>query len=261
MIDVKSEIVSCWNTSSASYDNHYGHGIKSKAEADAWREALNKIAGDTPLNILDIGTGTGFLAIFLAELGHCVKGVDLSEGMMGKAKEKAAKENLQITFAVEDAENLSSESDGYYDLVINRHLLWTLLSPEKALAEWNRVLKPGGRVVIIDGNWADNSVGDNIRANFGKFLIAVTEFRNPWKKTGSYSKELSEMLPMKKKENRKKTESIMKKAGFSSISQNYMDDIDRIERKAMPYKVRLTTTYRRHVIIGTKQKNDHCWAI
>jgi ubiquinone/menaquinone biosynthesis C-methylase UbiE len=253
LIDAKREIVSCWDLSSAAYDEHHGHGIKSAAEAEAWRDALRRIVGASPLTILDIGTGTGFLAILLAELGHCVKGVDLSEGMMSKAKKKAAEKNFPITFELADAENLSTEQDGYYDVVINRHLLWTLLTPEKALAEWHRVLKPGGRVVIIDGNWSDPSIGEKIRANLGKLLIAVTEFKNPWRKSGSYSKALTAMLPMQKKENSRNALSIIEQAGFTDVSKQYLGNIDQIERRAMPFKLKLTMTYKRYVITAAKR--------
>lgn len=251
-MDAKREIASSWDLSSVAYDDHHGHGIKSAAEAEAWSAALRRIAGAPPLNILDVGTGTGFLALLLAELGHRVKGADLSEGMMSKARQKAAEKNLPITFELEDAENLSSEQDGYYDVVISRHLLWTLLTPEKALAEWHRVLKPGGRVVIIDGNWSDPSVSEKIKANFGKLLIAVTEFKNPWRKAGSYSKELSETLPMKKKENLRNALSIIEQAGFTGVSKQDMENIDQIERMAMPFKLKLTMTYKRYVITATK---------
>ena len=90
MTDAKTEISACWDKSSVTYDTHYGHGLKSDAEANVWKARLKEIAGDKPLKILDVCTGTGFLALFFAELGHDVKGVDLSEGMMGKAREKAA---------------------------------------------------------------------------------------------------------------------------------------------------------------------------
>ncbi|MGI5985368.1 MAG: class I SAM-dependent methyltransferase [Clostridiales bacterium] len=252
MIDAKKEIIDCWDKSSATYDSHYGHGIKSADEASAWKKALEDIVGTESLNILDIGTGTGFLAIILADMGHRVKGIDLSEGMMEKARTKADKSGLSIAFEIEDAEKLLSEPDEYYDIVINRHLLWTLLSPEKALREWNRVLKPGGRVVIIDGNWSNPSRGKKLRVNLGNLLIVVTEFRNPWKKKGSYSEELSEMLPMRKKENCGKAAKIVENCGFRNVRQYYLDEIDWTERKAMPLKRRLTTTYRRHVITGIK---------
>ena len=75
---------------------------------------------------------TGFVSLLLAELGHTCKGVDLSENMLSKAKEKAEKAGFHdVTFAIGDAEDTKEPAD-QYDVVINRHLVWTLPHPEKA---------------------------------------------------------------------------------------------------------------------------------
>jgi SAM-dependent methyltransferase len=47
------------------------------------------------------------------------------------------------------------EPDGHYDVIVNRHLVWTLVDPAAAFTEWLRVLKPGGRLVIIDGDFVN----------------------------------------------------------------------------------------------------------
>ncbi|RZN34687.1 MAG: class I SAM-dependent methyltransferase [Methanosarcinales archaeon] len=65
--------------------------------------------------------------------------------MLGMAKEKAANRNLHAGFRIGDAENI------LFDAVINRHLLRTLPNPKRAVSEWKLVLRPGGKVLIIDG--------------------------------------------------------------------------------------------------------------
>lgn len=87
-------------------------------------------------------------------MGHEVTGIDLSEGMLEKAEHNAENMNLEIDFFHGDAENLSFES-GSFDLVTNKFLLWTLQDPSCAVREWRRVLKPGGMVFSIDGDWFD----------------------------------------------------------------------------------------------------------
>ncbi|MCK4734622.1 MAG: class I SAM-dependent methyltransferase, partial [Methanophagales archaeon] len=89
------------------------------------------------------------------ELGHDVTGVDLSEEMLKKARENAARFDLPVDFRQGDAENLSFEDESF-DADVNRAVLWTILNPEKAIAEWWRVLKPDGKLVIIDGTWNDH---------------------------------------------------------------------------------------------------------
>ncbi|GEM_PF-6911243 len=62
--------------------------------------------------------GTGVLSPLLAEIGHNVTGIDLSDGMLGRAKEKADDRSLSAEFRIDDAENLSFE-DELFDVVIN----------------------------------------------------------------------------------------------------------------------------------------------
>ncbi|HWX46940.1 MAG TPA: methyltransferase domain-containing protein [Roseomonas sp.] len=50
-----------------------------------------------------------------------------------------------------DAED-TREPGGHYDAVVSRHLVWTLVDPAAAFHDWFRVLRPGGRVVIADGD-------------------------------------------------------------------------------------------------------------
>ncbi|WP_080518844.1 methyltransferase domain-containing protein [Rhodopseudomonas palustris] len=57
-----------------------------------------------------------------------------------------------VKFHLGDAEN-PMMPDERFDAVVSRHLVWTLPDPEAALADWLRVLRPGGRVVLVDCDW------------------------------------------------------------------------------------------------------------
>ena len=108
-------------------------------------------AGKT-LKILDVGTGAGYFAILLAEMGHKVCGVDLTPAMIEEAK-KLAGDNEAIQFFVMDAQSLDF-SDECFDAVISRNLTWTLPKPEQAYKEWIRVLKKGGILLNFDADYA-----------------------------------------------------------------------------------------------------------
>jgi ubiquinone/menaquinone biosynthesis C-methylase UbiE len=72
--------------------------------------------------------------------------------MVVAAQEKAAERGLIVRFEQGDVEQLPFAA-GSFDLVASRHLLWTLPHPEAAIDEWIRVLRPGGRLVVIDSQF------------------------------------------------------------------------------------------------------------
>lgn len=87
----------------------------------------------------------------MTSLGAKVTGVDFSETMLAVAWLKLKDQNWCGTLA--DAEALHPFADASFDFAIARHLAWTLTDPVAAYREWHRVLKPGGKLLIVDGNW------------------------------------------------------------------------------------------------------------
>ena len=135
----------------------FGTVRKNELENEMGQRWLHEIERFLPegrsLNILDVGTGTGFFAILLAEKGHRVEGIDLTPAMLEEARWLAKQRNLDITFREMDAQNLAYP-DGTFDVVISRNLTWTLPDPERAYASWFRVLKPGGVLLNFDADYA-----------------------------------------------------------------------------------------------------------
>ena len=138
-----------WTGRAATYDNDVDHGLHSEAQRQAWLDLLQRWAGDKPLDALDVGCGTAFLALQLAGLGHRAVGVDGTEAMLALARAKASQAGLVIDFRLADAAELPFPPASF-DLVIERHVIWTLPDPAAALADWARVLRPGGRLVLIE---------------------------------------------------------------------------------------------------------------
>ena len=112
---------------------------------------LRQHLGPEPLHVLELASGTGEVTRVLRALGHQVMGLDFSEAMIARARAKH-QGDYNARFVLADAEN-SMEPDGAYDAVVCRHLVWTLTDPEAALRDWFRILKPGGRLVVFDGNF------------------------------------------------------------------------------------------------------------
>lgn len=121
-----------------------------------WLEELEEhLPQERGLRILDVGTGTGFFAVLLAQRGHQVEGIDLTPAMLEEAAAVAKERNLKITFRQMDAQSLAYE-DAAFDVVVSRNLTWTLPDPEKAYREWFRVLKAGGILLNFDANYGDH---------------------------------------------------------------------------------------------------------
>jgi SAM-dependent methyltransferase len=149
-----------WAEQSATFDLQSLHTPATEAEWQVWHGIASLLSGERGnLDVLDVGTGTGFLALLFAERGHRVTGGDLAGEMVDRAREKAQQRALECAFRVEDAEALTLP-DAAFDLVVSRHLLWTLPHPEQALAEWIRVVRPGGRIAVLDGQWDVPRPGD-----------------------------------------------------------------------------------------------------
>jgi ubiquinone/menaquinone biosynthesis C-methylase UbiE len=108
------------------------------------------------LDALDVGCGTGFLSLELAGRGHRVTGLDFAPSMIERAERKAAELGFAVRFEQGDAEQMPFAPSSF-DLVISRHVLWTLPHPEAAVDDWLRVLRPGARLVIVDGAVLDGS--------------------------------------------------------------------------------------------------------
>src|SRR5579862_6411983 len=148
---VKQNVAAHWGKRAAHFDQDFGHSIATAAERAAWdRVFALALGGRSGLAALDVGCGTGFLSLELAARGHRVTGIDFAPEMLARAKEKAAGAKAAIRFEHADAENLAF-APASFDLVITRHVLWTLPHPEAAISEWIRVLRPGGRLAVIDG--------------------------------------------------------------------------------------------------------------
>src|SRR5260370_22611894 len=128
------------------------HSAFTDAQAHAWHRMMSEVAGPVPLDALDVGCGTGFLSLLLAELGHRVTGIDMAPSMLAQARANAATRGLAANFIEADAEapNLPLAS---LDLIVERHLLGTLPHPEAALHTSRNLRRPGGPVGLSEGLW------------------------------------------------------------------------------------------------------------
>ncbi|MBE8725326.1 bifunctional demethylmenaquinone methyltransferase/2-methoxy-6-polyprenyl-1,4-benzoquinol methylase UbiE [Flavobacterium hungaricum] len=152
----KEQVSQMFDNISGNYDNlnrviSFGIDVK-------WRKKVLKLVSDTkPKVILDIATGTGDLAILLAQTNaEKIIGLDISAGMLEVGKKKVAEKKLSntIELVLGDSENMPFEDD-YFDAITVGFGVRNFENLEKGFAEILRVLKPNGIFVILETSVPD----------------------------------------------------------------------------------------------------------
>ena len=155
---IESENKNYWTGRASGYSEVNQWELATE-QRQRWSECLrDEIAKQFPerdpqeLRVLEVGTGPGFFAILLCELGYDVTAIDLTPAMLAEAKKNAGPLAGEIHWIEMNAEALDFANRSF-DVVISRNLTWNLPHPDRAYAEWARVLKPGGLLLNFDANW------------------------------------------------------------------------------------------------------------
>ena len=157
---LKDENEAYWTNRASGYSEVNKDELRTQQKAVWTCELTEQIEAAFPgvapenLRVLDMGCGPGFFSIILARAGYRVTAADYTPAMLDEARANACNEGVEqaIDFCRMDAENLEVASDTF-DVVVSRNLTWNLPHPERAYAEWLRVLKPGGLLLNYDANW------------------------------------------------------------------------------------------------------------
>lgn len=147
----KEQVADMFDNISHRYDflNHFlSMGIDR-----LWREKLVKmVLQDQPQSILDVATGTGDLAIALAKTNpSLIEGIDISEGMLSVGRKKIEKLNLSVPIHLQwgDSEDIPFP-ENHFDLATVAFGVRNFENPLKGLSEMYRVIKPGGRIYVLE---------------------------------------------------------------------------------------------------------------
>lgn len=143
--DIKSAVRKQFNQVAAAY---------SVSSVHARGVDLPEMVAAAGLNgrerVLDAGCGTGHTALTFAPHVAEVVAVDFTEGMLAQGRKLAAERGLDnIDFRLGDVEALPF-AEGEFDLVVSRYSAHHWPHPQRALAEFGRVLRPSGRLILAD---------------------------------------------------------------------------------------------------------------
>ncbi|KRF19333.1 hypothetical protein ASG90_20860 [Nocardioides sp. Soil797] len=166
---IQADLNDYWNGRAEEYDAHQRRPERLTRDVQEWSQVWREALGGESSDVLDLGTGSGFVAFVLARLGHRVTATDLSEGMIEVARNRAdhagAPEICAPELCIGDAVD-PDFAPGSFDAITNRFLMWTLREPQRALANWRRLLRPGGVLAVVDGLWFPNGLAANPTPGF-----------------------------------------------------------------------------------------------
>ena len=157
-----------WDDQAPCFDEEPDHGLRDPAIREAWTDLLRAHLPAAPASVADVGCGTGTLAVLLASEGYEVSGLDFSREMIELSTAKAAAEDVEVRFVVADATS-PPWPEASFDCVLSRHVLWAVPDPALALDRWLALLRPSGRLVLVEGH---RSTGAGLSAETILSLLA-----------------------------------------------------------------------------------------
>ncbi len=176
---LKDEIREYWSSRAGTFDLGVGHEIFCDDERAAWHALIRRHLGEgNGRTVLDLASGTGVITRLLAETGFEVTGLDFSEAMLERARRKHATLGSGARFLVGDAED-TRQPDRHFDAIVTRHLVWTLPDPRAAFADWLRVLKPGGVLLVLDTDMVARSFRQRALRRLSGWVKAVSLGSSP----------------------------------------------------------------------------------
>ncbi len=211
----KEQVADMFNNIAFRYD--LLNSVLSFGTHKGWRrKCVKKLKTLQPKQILDVATGTGDFAIACAKLNpEKIIGIDISEGMMKFGREKLKKLNLDKLMELQlgDAETVDFP-DNSFDAIVVGFGVRNFENLEKGLTNLNRVLKPGGKIVILEFSYPRAfPVKQLYNLYFTYITPAVGKLFSKDTRAYSYLQESVKAFP-----NNENFVAVMNKCGFKNSS-------------------------------------------
>ena len=221
----EEENIHYWTNRASGYSTVNQEELASDQKT-VWRGMISgRIAARFPdrcpeeIRVLDVGTGPGFFAIILAELGYQVTAVDYTASMLEEARHNAGALAKHIHFQQMNAEKLAFQTASF-DVLVTRNVTWNLHDPEKAYAQWMRVLKPGGVLLNFDANWYRYLYDEEMRKGYeaDRAATEANQVRDEYINTDiDAMEEIAKNVPLSRKLRPEWDREVLQNIGFSDI--------------------------------------------
>jgi len=209
----KEQVADMFNKIAGNYDKM--NRLLSARTDIGWRKkAIRKLKKDNPRHILDVATGTADMALLSYKMlqPDLITGIDISEGMLKLGREKIEKEQLgdKIQLHLGDSETIKF-AENTFDAVMVAFGVRNFENLENGLAEMLRVLKPGGRLVVLEFS---KPRGIAVKSLYNLYMSIVAPNVARWFKQNKaayqYLNESANAFP-----DRHQFTDILKKVGYS----------------------------------------------
>lgn len=249
--DLSEEIREYWSRRSATFDLSFGHRIAPGPEAEAWAQPMREHLGPAPARVLELACGTGEVTRLVHDLGHDVTALDFSEAMLAVARTKHAG-RPRLRFLHADA-GRTMEPDASYDAILCRHLVWTLVDPAAAFADWFRILRPGGRLLVYDGDWAKPAPSGRWAAALLMLWQRLSPDPHSDNAMSARHGDIMRRLPFGEGLTAGMLRPMLEAAGFTDLRVLSHDPIARAQRRTNGLRNRLRTrVYDRFILVAER---------
>ncbi|NEE00988.1 class I SAM-dependent methyltransferase [Phytoactinopolyspora halotolerans] len=220
--DVQHTINRYWDDRAASYNANHVRQVSNAQIRAAWVDVWSRALPPSPARILDVGTGTGHVALLLAELGYDVVGIDLAPGMLEQARAKAGGLERPPVFLPGDAVDPDVEPRSF-DAVTARYVLWTLRTPELAVQRWLRLLRRDGTLAVVDSTWFPDGIQESRVASDP--TRALPEFAE------RYNRAVVAALPLAESATIDDSAARIRAAGFEAVTVQPLPELLELDRR------------------------------
>ena len=225
MTDTQARITEYWAGRAEAYHREHLTSDRAKADRAAWTDIFKRHMPEDAVRVLDMGTGDGYIAHIIAELGYAVVGVDACEPMLDEARDEAElrqEEGVNTPlFAEVDVTDLPP-SFYDFDVAVSRYLLWTLREPMQTIRGWLKALKPGGLVIAADAIWFPNGIAKDTQ---------VISDNGPDSFVLTYSDDVLEELPLATAESPEAYAEAFRVAGLEDVEIVELPEITKIDEE------------------------------